>query len=93
MRENNLLCTKFKHRNRAYKSYKGKIGKTAKNELNRRFITYRPYQNLLTDVTQFNIKKGQLKLPDNTAVIIRNNTPMKYIGEGIVYKESRNIRN
>ncbi|WP_232781536.1 DDE-type integrase/transposase/recombinase, partial [Macrococcoides caseolyticum] len=58
MRENNLLCTKFKHRNRTYKSYKGKVGKTAKNKLNRRFVTNRPYQKLLTDVTQFNIKNG-----------------------------------
>ncbi|QYA34026.1 Type 1 glutamine amidotransferase-like domain-containing protein (plasmid) [Macrococcus psychrotolerans] len=38
-------------------------------------------------------KNGRLKLPDNTAVIIQNNTPIKYIGEGIIYKESRNIRN
>ncbi|WP_331463363.1 DDE-type integrase/transposase/recombinase, partial [Macrococcoides bohemicum] len=52
------LCTKFKHRNRTYKSYKGKVGKTAKNKLNRRFVTNRPYQKLLTDVTQFNIKNG-----------------------------------
>ncbi|PKE05107.1 transposase, partial [Macrococcoides caseolyticum] len=58
MRENNLLCTKFKHRNRTYKSHKGKVGKTAKNKLNRRFVTNRPYQKLLTDVTQFNIKNG-----------------------------------
>ncbi|XWL03708.1 IS3 family transposase [Macrococcoides goetzii] len=58
MRENNLLCIKFKHRNRTYKSYKGKVGKTAKNKLNRRFVTDRPYQKLLTDVTQFNIKNG-----------------------------------
>ncbi|WP_232618447.1 IS3 family transposase [Macrococcoides caseolyticum] len=58
MRENNLLCTKFKYRNRTYKSYKGRVGKTAKNKLNRRFITNRPYQKLLTDVTQFNIKNG-----------------------------------
>ena len=58
MKENNLLCTKFKHRNRTYKSYKGNVGKTAKNKLNRRFITDRPYQKLLTDVTQFNINNG-----------------------------------
>lgn len=62
MRENKLLCIKFKHRNRNYKSYKGKVGKTAKNKLNRRFITDRPYQKLVTDVTQFSILNGRIKL-------------------------------
>ncbi len=62
MKENNLLCTKYKHRNKNYKSYKGKIGKVAKNKLNRRFISDRPDQKLLTDVTQFNIKNGSMKV-------------------------------
>ncbi|WP_325890411.1 IS3 family transposase [Mammaliicoccus lentus] len=62
MREHKLLCVKFKHRNRSYKSYKGQVGKVAKNKLNRRFISDRPYQKLLTDVTQFSIQNGSIKL-------------------------------
>ena len=61
-RENKLLCTKFNHRSRNYKSYKGSTGKVAKNILNRRFVSDRPYQKLLTDITQFNIKNTNTKL-------------------------------
>lgn len=61
-RENNLLCTKFSHKSRSYKSYKGRTGKVAKNKLNRRFLTDRPYQKLLTDITQFNINNSNDKL-------------------------------
>lgn len=62
MRQYQLLCVKFKHRNRQYKSYKGKVGKVAKNKLSRRFKTDRPYQKVLTDVTQFNISASEEKL-------------------------------
>ncbi len=62
MRKYQLLCVKFKHRNRQYKSYKGKVGKVAKNTLSRRFKTDRPYQKVLTDVTQFNISASGEKL-------------------------------
>ena len=62
MRQNQLLCVKFKHRNRQYKSYKGKVGKIAKNKLSRRFKTDRPYQKVLTDITQFNISASGEKL-------------------------------
>lgn len=57
MRENDLLCQKFRHRNRKYNSYKGKVGKVAKNGMKRRFKTDRPFQKMLTDVTQFKITK------------------------------------
>lgn len=62
MRQYQLLCVKFKHRNRQYKSYKGTVGKIAKNKLSRRFKTDRPYQKVLTDVTQFNISASGEKL-------------------------------
>lgn len=62
MRQYQLLCVKFKHRNRQYKSYKGKVSKTAKNKLSRRFKTDRPYQKVLTDITQFNISVSGEKL-------------------------------
>lgn len=61
-KENNLLCTKFSHKSKGYKSYKGSVGKIAKNILNRRFMSDRPYQKLLTDITQFNIKNTDIKL-------------------------------
>ncbi|MCD2138728.1 IS3 family transposase [Salinicoccus halitifaciens] len=62
MRQYKLLCVKFKHRNRQYKSYKGKVGKIARNTLRRRFKADRPYQKVLTDVTQFNISASGEKL-------------------------------
>lgn len=48
-----IKCTKFSHKNRRYNSYKGTVGKTAKNKLNRRFTTPIPLQKLVTDVTEF----------------------------------------
>lgn len=48
-----LQCTKFSHKSRRYSSYKGKVGKIAKNRINRRFTTSIPLQKLLTDVTEF----------------------------------------
>ena len=39
MKELNLKCIKFTRKTRKYNSYKGTVGKTAKNLLNRRFST------------------------------------------------------
>ncbi|MFD2639500.1 IS3 family transposase [Piscibacillus salipiscarius] len=52
MRELGLKCEKFTRKSR-YKSYKGTVGKVAKNRLNRRFNTSIPLQKLVTDVTEF----------------------------------------
>lgn len=52
MRDLNLKCEKFKRKSR-YNSYKGKVGKVAKNRLNRRFTTPYRLQKLVTDVTEF----------------------------------------
>lgn len=52
MRENNLLCSAYKRKTRKYNSYKGTIGKITNNKLNRRFMTDRPYQKIVTDVTE-----------------------------------------
>jgi len=52
MDELNLKCEKFVRKSR-YKSYKGTVGKVAKNRLNRRFNTSYPLQKLVTDVTEF----------------------------------------
>lgn len=53
MKEIGLQCIKFKRRTRRYNSYKGEVGKTAKNRLNRHFTTPIPLQKLATDVTEF----------------------------------------
>ena len=44
MREESLLCTKFKNRSRKYSSYKGQIGKVANNVVNRQFKADKPNQ-------------------------------------------------
>ncbi|OAO20017.1 transposase [Mammaliicoccus lentus] len=82
MRENNLLCTKFTRRSRSLKTYKGQIGKVAKNMLNRRFKTDRPLQKLVSDVTQFNIKGSNVKLYLSTILDI-------YSGEVISFSISK----
>lgn len=52
MKELGLKCVKFTRKSR-YNSYKGKVGKVAKNGLNRRFSTPIRLQKLVTDVTEF----------------------------------------
>lgn len=52
MREMQLLSTAFNRRTRKYNSYKGNVGTIAKNLINRRFFTDRPYQKLATDITE-----------------------------------------
>lgn len=52
MKKLGLKCVKFVRKSR-YKSYKGTVGKVAKNLLNRRFSTPYALQKLVTDVTEF----------------------------------------
>ncbi len=53
IRELSLKCVKFMRKSRKYNSYKGKVGKVAKNCLSRRFNTPIPLQKLVTDITEF----------------------------------------
>ncbi|BEI48742.1 hypothetical protein YMSE1_14880 [Lactiplantibacillus plantarum] len=53
MRENNLPCQTFNCRTKKYNSYKGTVGTVAHNRLNRHFKTDRPFQKIVTDVTEF----------------------------------------
>ncbi|MFD1706083.1 IS3 family transposase [Siminovitchia sediminis] len=48
-----LKCVKFMQKSRKYNSYKGKVGKVAKNLISRRFNTPIPLQKLVTDITEF----------------------------------------
>ena len=52
MKELGLKCVKFTRKSR-YNSYKGQVGRIAKNRLNRRFHTPIRLQKLVTDVTEF----------------------------------------
>lgn len=52
MKNEGLLCDSYKRNIRKYNSYKGACGKVASNRLRRRFRTDRPYQKIVTDVTE-----------------------------------------
>lgn len=54
-----IQCTKFSRKSRRYNSYKGTVGKIAKNRVNRRFTTPFPLQKLVTDVTEFKCLNGE----------------------------------
>ncbi|WP_363316107.1 IS3 family transposase [uncultured Anaerococcus sp.] len=56
MRQEGLLCNKFKTRSRKCSSYKGQVGKVAPKLVNRNFKTNSPNKLWLTDVTEFRIK-------------------------------------
>ena len=58
MKKLNLKCEKFGRKSR-YTSYKGTVGKVAKNRLNRRFYTPYALQKLVTDVTEFKCTDGE----------------------------------
>ncbi|WP_369833476.1 IS3 family transposase [Companilactobacillus pabuli] len=58
MNKHGLLCHAFDRKTRKYNSYKGNVGKRAKNKLNRRFITDRPFQKITTDVTELRWGNG-----------------------------------
>ena len=62
MREEKILCTKFKTRSRKYSSYKGQVGKVAPNIVDRDFTATKPNRLWLTDVTEFRIKGQEEKI-------------------------------
>ena len=62
MREEKILCTKFKTRSRKYSSYKGQVGKVAPNVVDRDFTATKPNRLWLTDVTEFRIEGQEEKI-------------------------------
>ena len=48
-----ITCVKFTRKSRKFSTYKGTVGKTSKNLINRRFHTNIPYQKITTDTTEF----------------------------------------
>jgi len=59
MKEMNLLS---KFRVKKYKSYRGTIGKIAKNLLKRKFEAKRPNRKWVTDITEFKVKGKKIYL-------------------------------
>ena len=62
MQKYGLQVTSFDRKSRKYSSYKGKVGKVAKNRIRRRFNTNVAHQKITTDTTEFKyyeIKDGQ----------------------------------
>lgn len=51
-----------KQRKSKYKSYKGEVGKVAPNILNRDFNAIKPYEKLVTDVTEFAVCDDKIYL-------------------------------
>lgn len=62
MKECNLQCTKFHRKSRNYSSYRGTVGKIAKNELNREFKINHPNEVWVTDITEFKVGDNKLYL-------------------------------
>ncbi len=66
LRKLQLLVTSFHHKSRKYISYRGCVGKVAKNLMRRRFETAIFHQKITTDTTEFkyyengNVKKAYL---------------------------------
>ncbi|WP_225742786.1 IS3 family transposase [Marinilactibacillus sp. Marseille-P9653] len=77
MKELGLKCIKFTRKTRKNNSYKGTVGKVAKNNLNRRFNTSIPLQKLVTDITEFKCT-GDQKLYFNPIVDLYNGEIISY---------------
>lgn len=58
MRKLGIKGSKFMRKSRRYSSYKGNVGKIAKNLVRRRFYTDRCHQKLATDITEFKCLNG-----------------------------------
>lgn len=77
MQELGLKCVKFMRKSRKYNSYKGNVGKVAKNRLSRRFSTPIPLQKLVTDITEFKCL-GEKKLYLNPILDLYNGEIIAY---------------
>ena len=69
-----LQVTSFTRKSRRYNSYKGKVGKTASNRINRRFHTSVPHQKIATDTTEFKYyevdSQGRLTVKNSISIHI-----------------------
>lgn len=67
VQKNGLQVIAFTRKSRKYNSYKGTVGKVAKNLIHRRFYTSIPHQKITTDTTEFKYYEQ-----DQTGVIRQN---------------------
>lgn len=58
-----------KQRKNKYRSYKGSVGKVASNILNRQFKAHKPFEKLVTDVTEFAVCDEKVYLISNFGFI------------------------
>ena len=72
MKELGLVC---RVRMKKYCSYKGEVGKTAPNLLNRDFHAEKPNQKWVTDVTEFRLFGEKLYLSPVNSYICKNSNP------------------
>jgi len=77
MRKLGLKCEKFSRKSRKYSSYKGTVGKIAKNRINRRFYTSVYHQKLTSDITEFKCLNG-IKLYLNPIMDMFNGEILSY---------------
>lgn len=77
MRKLGLKGDKFRRKSRKYSSYKGTVGKIAKNRINRRFHTKVCHQKLTTDITEFKCLGG-VKLYLNPIMDMFNGEILSY---------------
>lgn len=77
MKKHGLKGMKFRRKSRKYSSYKGTIGKVAKNRIHRRFCTNICHQKLTTDMTEFKCRDG-IKLYLNPIMDMFNGEILSY---------------
>ena len=58
MKELELICTKFNHKNHKYSAYKRTIGKVSNYVLKWHFNIDRPFQKIVTDIIEFQLFNG-----------------------------------
>lgn len=62
MNEHNLLARKYNLRAGKYDSYKGPQGKKAKNRFHQKFKANRPYQKVVTDISEFRYGNNSMNI-------------------------------
>lgn len=93
MKKLGICVSSYWHKSRKYNSYKGTVGRIAKNKLHRRFWTNIPHQKITTDTTEFkHYEDGvQRKLYLNPFLDLFNNEIIAYnISKAPTYKSISN---
>lgn len=80
MKKLGICVSSYWHKSRKYNSYKGAVGRIAKNKLRRCFWTNIPHQKITTDTTEFKYYEDgvQRKLYLNPFLDLFNNEIIAY---------------